>query len=126
MGSLPLGFPRGKTGSDSKESACSMGDLVQSLGQEDTLEKGMAIHSSILARKIPWTEKPGGLQSKGRRESDTTEATEPTRIPMCKIDSKWEAAVSHWELSLVLCDDLQGWDGGWERGSRGREIYVYL
>ena len=36
-----------------------------SLGQEDPLEKGMAIHSSILAWKIPWTEDPGGLQSIG-------------------------------------------------------------
>ena len=36
---------------------------VQSLGQEDPLEKGMVIHSSILAWRIPWTEKPGGLQS---------------------------------------------------------------
>ena len=38
---------------------------VQSLGQEDPLEKEMATHSSILAWKIPWTEKPGGLQSVG-------------------------------------------------------------
>ena len=36
---------------------------VQSLGQEDPLEKGMATHSSIPARRIPWTEEPGGLQS---------------------------------------------------------------
>ena len=36
---------------------------VQSLGQEDLLEKGMATHSSILACTIPWTEEPGGLQS---------------------------------------------------------------
>ena len=36
---------------------------VQSLGQEDPLEKEMATHSSILAWRIPWTEKPGGLQS---------------------------------------------------------------
>ena len=34
---------------------------VQSLGQEDPLEKGMATHSNILAGKIPWTEEPGGL-----------------------------------------------------------------
>ena len=34
---------------------------VQSLGQEDTLEKGMATHTSILAWRIPWTEEPGGL-----------------------------------------------------------------
>ena len=38
---------------------------VQSLGQEDPLETGMATHSSILAWRIPWTEEPGGLQSMG-------------------------------------------------------------
>ena len=38
---------------------------VQSLDQEDPLEKGMAIHSSILAWRIPWTEEPGKLQSIG-------------------------------------------------------------
>ena len=38
---------------------------VQSLGQEDPLEKAMATHSSILAWRIPWTEKPAGLQSMG-------------------------------------------------------------
>ena len=38
---------------------------VQSLGQEDLLEKGMATHSSLLAWKIPWTEEPGGLQAMG-------------------------------------------------------------
>ena len=39
--------------------------LVQSLGQEDPLEKEMATHTSILAWKIPYTEEPGGLQSPG-------------------------------------------------------------
>ena len=38
---------------------------VQSLGQEDLLEKEMATHSSILAWKIPWMEEPGRLQSMG-------------------------------------------------------------
>ena len=38
---------------------------VLSLGWEDPLEKEMATHSSILAWRIPWTEKPGGLQSMG-------------------------------------------------------------
>ena len=38
---------------------------VQSLGQEDPLEKEMATHCSILAWRIPWTEEPGGLQSMG-------------------------------------------------------------
>ena len=45
---------------------------VQSLGQEDTLEKEMTTHSSILAWKIPWTEEPGGVQSVGSQVSDTT------------------------------------------------------
>ena len=38
---------------------------LQSLGQEDLLEKEMATHSSILAWKIPWTEEPGRVQSMG-------------------------------------------------------------
>ena len=46
---------------------------VPSLGQEDPLEKGMAIHSSILAWRIPSTEEPGGLLSMGHKELDTTE-----------------------------------------------------
>ena len=48
--------------------------VVQSLGHED-LEEGMATHSSILAWRIPGTEEPGGLQSMGHKESDTTKAT---------------------------------------------------
>ena len=48
-----------------KESACQCRRWqVPHLGQENTLEKGMATHSNILAWKIPWTEEPGGLQSK--------------------------------------------------------------
>ena len=46
---------------------------VLSLGREDPLEKAMAIHSSTLAWKIPWTEEPDRLQSMGHKESDTTE-----------------------------------------------------
>ena len=44
---------------------------VQSLGQEDPLEKEMATHSSILAWSIPWTEEPGRLQSMGLQKSQT-------------------------------------------------------
>ena len=43
---------------------------IQSLGQEDPLEKGMATHSTIFAWKIPWTEEPG--RPWGCKESDTT------------------------------------------------------
>ena len=47
---------------------------VQSLGREDPLEKEMAIHSSTIAWKIPWTEEPGRLYSPwGRKELDTAE-----------------------------------------------------
>ena len=44
---------------------------VQSLGQEDPLEKEMATHSSILAWRIPWTEECGRLQSMGMQKSQT-------------------------------------------------------
>ena len=46
---------------------------VQSLGPEDPLEKDMATHSSILARRIPRAEEPGGYSPWGRKELDTTE-----------------------------------------------------
>ena len=64
------GFPH----SNGKESTCNARDQVLSLGWEDPLEKGMAIHSSILAWRIPQTEEPGGLYSPwDHKESDTTE-----------------------------------------------------
>ena len=46
---------------------------VQSLGWEDPLEEKMGTRSNILVWGIPWTEEPGGLQSLGSKESDTTE-----------------------------------------------------
>ena len=46
---------------------------VQLLGQEDAVEEETAAHSSILAWKIPWTEKPGGLQSLGPKRVTATE-----------------------------------------------------
>ena len=64
-----LGFSCGSSG---KESVCNVGDLslIPGLGRSpgegnDPLEKEMAIHSSILAWRISWTEEPGGLQSMG-------------------------------------------------------------
>ena len=44
---------------------------VRSLGWEDPLEEGMGTHSSILAVESPWTEEPGGLQSRGVSQSQT-------------------------------------------------------
>ena len=68
---LPLfkGFPGGSV---SKESACIAGDPDSILEWENPLEKEMATYSSILAWKIPWTDKPGGLQSMGSQELDKT------------------------------------------------------
>ena len=57
-----MGFPGV---SDGKESSHNGGDPGSIPGLEDPLEKGMAIHSSILAWRIPWTEEPGRLQSMG-------------------------------------------------------------
>ena len=72
--------------SDGKESVCNAGDL----GQEDPLEKGMAIHSCILAWTIPWIESVGYSQQ-GHKESDMTEClththTQTICIKSLKID----------------------------------------
>ena len=61
---------------------------VQSLDQEDPLEKGMATHSSILARRIPWTEEVSlaGYSPRGHKELDTTERLNMhTHTPGLKI-----------------------------------------
>ena len=57
--------------SKGKESACMKETWIQSLGQEDPLEKEMAIHSNILAWRIPRTEEPGKLQSMESQKSQT-------------------------------------------------------
>ena len=64
-----MGIPGG---SEVKNSLAMQETGVWSLGQEDPLEKETATHSSILAWRIPWAEEPGGLQSMGSQESDTT------------------------------------------------------
>ena len=66
---ISLDFPGG---SDDKESACNAGD-PGSINQEDPLEKGMGSQTCILAWRLPWAEKPGGLQSMDRKESGMTE-----------------------------------------------------
>ena len=65
------GFPGGSVG---KEFSCIAGDpgSIPGLG-EDPLDKGMEAHSSMVAWRLPWTEEPGGLQSRGSQVSDTTE-----------------------------------------------------
>ena len=61
--------------------------LVQSLDWEDPLEKEMAIHSSILAWKVSWTEEPGGLQSMGSQRVGHELATKQRALPSSYLDS---------------------------------------
>ena len=66
---LLLGFPRSSV---SKNLPAVEETQVRFLDRGDPLEEEMATHSSILAWRIPWTEKPGGPQSMGSQESDRT------------------------------------------------------
>ena len=97
------GFPYSSV---NKESA-----WVWFLGQEDSLEKEMATHSSILAWRIPWTEEPGRLQSMELQESDTAEqlSTHHTqkrhkdRTATClppSLPPPKEQSICHWKITL--------------------------
>ena len=68
-----MGFPGGSVIKNLPIMQETQESWVQSLGQEDPLEKGMVTHSSILSWRIQWREEPGGLQSMGSQESDMTE-----------------------------------------------------
>ena len=66
---------------------------VQSLGQKDPLEKGMATHTSILTWRIPWTEEPSELQSMGSQ-----------RIRHDWVTTTFTSQVSH--MDIYVCDVL--------------------
>ena len=69
---------------------------VQSLGQEDPLKEGVAIHSIILAWRIPWTEQSGGLQSIGSQSNSTSAAIPDTIAVKEQIHSslgQWYAVI---------------------------------
>ena len=73
LGIINYGYCRVLTcGSGVKHLPAAQESQVQPLSREDALEEGLAAHSSILAWEIPRTEEPGGLQSAGHKESDTT------------------------------------------------------
>ena len=90
-----------------EEPACSAGDA----GQEDPLEEEMATHSSILAWRIPWTEKPGRLQS----------------IGLQRVSYDWElkhrmsTCMQHRELYLTYCGDLNK-----KEIRKGRDIWMRM
>ena len=76
------------------------GTQVQSLGQEDPLEKGMLTHSSILAWRIPWTEEPGRLQSVGE---STVHGYSPQRV-----GHNWTSKTHKKERTFAICNNTKG------------------
>ena len=76
---------------------------VQSLGQEDPLEKEMATCSSILAWRIPWTEEPGRLQSMGSQELDMTEQIN-TQISFTIVKVKMDIFFIFQHLPIALSE----------------------
>ena len=74
---------------------------VQSQGWEESLEKGMATHSSILAWRIPWAEEPGGYSPRGCRESDMAELLPHTHDCFTML------------CSFLLCNEVH-------------QLYVYI
>ena len=81
------------------------GMQVQSLGQEDPLEREMATHSSILAWRNPWTKEPGGLQSMGSQESDTTEQL-TLSLSLEKLAQFFFGSYEELSLSLFVVQSL--------------------
>ena len=80
---------------------------VRSLGLEDPLEKGMAVHSSILAWRIPWTEEPGGLQSVGLQRIRHNWVTNTiTTIPITFSSPCWARAKSLWQVVFASNETL--------------------
>ena len=80
-------------GSDGRRLPTARETWVQSLGQEDLLEKAMAPHSSVLAWKIPWTEEPGGLQSVGLQSQTRLTDFTFTFIVLYNLNTEEEYAV---------------------------------
>ena len=74
---------------------------VQSLSQEDPLEKGTAIHSSILAWRSPWTEEPGRLQSMVPRVEQNLVTKPPTASILPTLYRIFNLAVSAFNFSLL-------------------------
>ena len=68
---------------------------VQSLGGEDPLEEGTAIHSSILAWRIPWTEEPSGLQSTGSQRVGHDGASNTHMEELGGLQSKGSQTIGH-------------------------------
>ena len=75
---------------------------VQSLGREDLLEEERTTHSSILAWEIPWTEKPGRLQSMGLKKNQTPLGNQKTAATTSTLCRKKDANTVQYSLFLKL------------------------
>jgi len=87
--------------------------LVQSLGREDPLEKGTPTHSSILAWRISWTEKSGGLQSMGFQRAGHNWATCTFKQSLIFLVFYWRNC--GWEAVLSLSRLQELVMGSWDR-----------
>ena len=104
-------------GSDGKESACNSGrqeTQVQSLSQEDPLEKGMATHPSVLAWRIPWTEESDGVQKMGSQRVGHDWATNTHIVPLiwgcfvCFIFAFVVFAINVKSKHIIVKDNIKG------------------
>ena len=92
---------------------------VRSLGQEDPLEKGMPIYSSILAWRIPWTEEPGGPQSHGVTRVGHNLATKPTfQWTQSLRLAEWNKVYVRLLEAVTESASLPA-DPGWTQATRG-------
>ena len=98
-----MGFPGGSV---VKKSLANVETWVQALGQEDPLEKEMATPSSILAREIPWTEEPGGLQSMGSQRVGHDLATKTTTTKDSTVWGNFSMDVTSVHPSVCLSISL--------------------
>ena len=85
---------------------------VRSLGREDSLEEDMATHSSILAWRIPWTEEPGGLQSRGVAKSQTR----LKRHSVCVSARAHTHTQEPREIGTIMINPVFTWEADLEEG----------
>ena len=101
LGSLGVGFPGGSEG---KESTWNAGDPGSIPAWEESLQKGMATHSSILAQWIPWTEDPGGLQSMESQRIRHDWSDLAYRVSKDNTDTQWS-------INQLPFNVLNSWGG---------------
>ena len=94
---IPILIPQASLVAQTVKNLPAMQEIqVQSLGQEDPLEKEMATHSGLLAWEVPWSEEPGGLQSPGSQNQTGLE----------QLSRRAHIIPSPW-ISRVRCRDVK-------------------